>query len=129
MRVNGNYLEQATAFQGVETSNVQQQAVKFDMPNDSFESCSEIEKPPKINCVRIIFNRLTDEQIEQINKSGKLPDNAKFVTNESGGYSISPNIFGLTTGTQILPEGFEVKKNKLGVTVVLPKGTSGLLIK
>ena len=49
--------------------------------------------------------------------------------NGVGGYSISNNFFGIRVGTQILPEGFEVRKNIFGQAVVLPKGSEGLLIR
>lgn len=84
---------------------------------------------PQISKTRLFFSRLTDEQIEAINKSGKLPDNAKFVQNGFGGFVICNNFFGLRAGTQTLPAGFEVKKNILGFTCVLPKGTNGIFIK
>ena len=70
-----------------------------------------------------------DEQIAQINKTRKLPPNAKFVPNAVGQYRIVNNFINLTVGTQTLPEGFEVKKNILGQAVVLPKGSDGLFIK
>ena len=32
-------------------------------------------------------------------------------------------------GTQTIPQGFEVKKNVLGQAVVLPKDSTGIMIK
>ena len=98
---------------------------------DSFERSEESQElqPPRIGMGRLIFGLLTDKQVAQINASRKLPPNAKFVMNGVGGYSISNNFFGVRTGTQILPEGFEVKKNVLGFAVVLPKGSDGIMLK
>ena len=96
---------------------------------DVVELSSAETEPPKINAARIMFRVLTDEQIAQINKSGKLPSNGKFIKNAEGAYDISNNFFNLTTGTQILPEGYEVKKDVFGFARVLPKGTEGALIK
>ena len=90
---------------------------------------AEIIDIPRIGTARIIFNRLTDKQIETINKTGRLPDNAKFVANGQGGYVITNNFMDLRIGTQTLPEGFEVKKDVFGFTCVLPKGSHGLMVK
>ena len=73
--------------------------------------------------------QISDEQVQQINATGKLPPNAKFVPNELGGYQLTNNFFGIQAGTQELPAGFEVKKNILGFTTIVPKGTKGMLIK
>jgi len=95
---------------------------------DVVELSSGETEPPKISAARIMFRVLTDEQIDQINKSGKLPSNGKFIQNGMGSYDISNNFFNLTAGTQILPEGYEVKKNVFGFAMVVPKGTEGALI-
>ena len=95
--------------------------VELDKPEDL--------TPPEIGMLRIGTGFLTDEQIAQINKTKKLPSNAKFVPNAVGQYRIVNNFINLTVGTQTLPEGFEVKKNILGQAVVLPKGSDGLFIK
>ena len=95
--------------------------VELDKPEDL--------TPPEIGMLRLGTGFLTDEQIAQINKTKKLPSNAKFVPNAVGQYRIVNNFINLTVGTQSLPEGFEVKKNILGQAVVLPKGSDGLFIK
>lgn len=87
------------------------------------------EDSPKISKTRLFFGRLTDEQIVQVNKTGKLPEGAKFVPNGFGGYTVCNNFFGMRAGTQVLPAGFEVKKNVLGFTCVLPVGTKGMMVK
>ena len=100
-----------------------------DLPNDSVDlSCNK--KIPDIGFFRIALNRLTPEQIAMVNESGKLPGNAKFVRNPmTGEYQINNNILGWTQGTRTLPAGYEVRRNVLGFTTVLPKDTEGLFIK
>lgn len=87
------------------------------------------EKNLKISRWQIFCNRLTEGQIKLINDTGELPSNAKFVTKISGGYKIVNNWFNIRTGTCILPFGYEVKRNILGFTEVLPVGSKGLFIK
>ena len=88
-----------------------------------------VVQAPKISGLRVAFNRLTDKQIAQINETGKLPKNAKFVPNGAGGYILVNNFFNITHGTKKLPEGFELQKNVLGFTVVVPKGTEGIFLR
>jgi len=83
---------------------------------------------PKISRIRLLFNRLTDEQIKQVNESGMLPENAKFYSNGMGGYALGNNFFNISTGTRQLPAGYELQKNLLGFTVVVPKGSDGLFV-
>lgn len=97
--------------------------------NDSFISSKKDVEPPKISTVRLMTGFMTDKQVEGINKAGKLPENAKFVMNGYGSYTICNNFFGMRVGTQTIPQGFEVKKNVLGQAVVLPKDSTGLMIK
>lgn len=94
-----------------------------------FSTKTEKPAPPEISTIRLMFSRLTDEQIAQINDSGKLHENAKFVMNGYGGYTICNNFFNLRVGTRELPQGFEVKKNVMGFATVLPKGAEGAFIK
>ena len=106
-----------------------------DIPNIGLEQDTvDIKKEktgeaPEIGALRLAFGFLTDEQVAQINNTGKLPPNAKFVPNGMGGYTITNNFFGIIPGTQELPVGFEVKKDVLGFTAVLPKGTNSVLIR
>ena len=91
---------------------------------------NDIENTTEIGAFRVITNLLTDEQVAEINRTKRLPDNAKFVMTPGGaGYSIVYDFMGLRTGTKTLPEGFEVKKNVMGLAVVVPKDSEGLLIK
>jgi len=103
---------------------------KADVPSDYFNYSKDVNVAmPKISKTRLFFDRLTDEQIALVNKTRKLPEGAKFCMNGFGGYGICNNFFGLRAGTQTLPAGFELKKNILGFTVVVPKDTKGAFIK
>lgn len=84
----------------------------------------------KVNPFRIWFQRLTKEQIAEINSTGKLPDNMKVRPNPVGtGYHTYHNIFNLQNGTKTLPDGYELRQNKLGFTRLVPKDTEGFWLK
>lgn len=89
----------------------------------------EEPKCKDISFFRAFFSRLTDEQIREVNRTGKLPIGTKFIQNGAGGYTISNNILGFRVGTRVLPQGYELKKNILGFTLVVPIGTKGAVIK
>lgn len=113
---------------------VQNQSPEIAFKQELKKDVVELDKPedltpPEIGMLRLGTGFLTDEQVAQINKTKKLPPNAKFVPNAVGQYRIVNNFINLTVGTQTLPEGFEVKKNILGQAVVLPKDSDGLFIK
>lgn len=94
--------------------------------------CFDCEKPkecPKISWARAAFSRLTDEQIKTINETGKLPEGVKVVRDGFGGYTLSNNYGGLVTGTRTIPEGFEMKKDWAGFTVIVPKDTESIFVK
>lgn len=79
---------------------------------------------------RAAFSRLTDEQIEHANKTGKISGKVKIKpAADYTGYHIAPNLMNITTGTQTIPEGYELRKNWLGFTRVLPKDSEGVFIK
>lgn len=88
----------------------------------------EITQAPKIGIGRILFHRLTKEQIKAINKSGELPKNAKFVE-FAGKIDITWNALDATEGTHKLPAGYEVKNDIFGFTHVVREGTKSLFIK
>lgn len=98
---------------------------------DNFVKSGDNKKEmPKINPLRIWFNRLTKEQIAEINETGQLPENMKITPKQQGtGYNFIHNIFGITPGTKTVPEGYEFKQNIFGFTMLVPKGTEGLMIK
>ena len=95
-----------------------------ELNKDAFKLSKKGE--PKVQVLRIWFNRLTQEQIDAINESGKLPKNIKIRPKEMGtGYYIYHNIFNMYNGTQTMPEGYELRKNRLGFTRLVPKDTEG----
>lgn len=86
--------------------------------------------PTKVGYWRAAFSRLTTEQINNANETGKLSGKVKIKPNLAGtGYSLTSNLMGITVGTQTIPEGYELRKNWLGFTVLLPKDSEGLFIK
>ena len=85
--------------------------------------------PPDISWGRVVTGFLTDEQVERINATGKLPENVKFVPNGYGGYSIVYNYLNVTSGTHDVPKGFEVKRDFMGMAHVVPVGTDGIIYK
>lgn len=99
--------------------------------NDKIDLAQKAQKPepPEISTSRLLWGRLTDEQIRMVNESGRLPENAKFVMSGFGSYAITTNFFNFRAGTRELPAGFEVKKDIFGFTTVLPKGMEGACIK
>jgi len=113
------------------SANPEKAEEKVEIPTTAPDSLiiKKAVEPPKIGNTRLIFSRLTSKQIEQVNESGKLPANAKFVKTEQGGYVIRPNWFNVITGTRTIPAGFEIKKNLLGFSKVLPKDSAGLFIR
>lgn len=111
-------------------SNENQKIPKINSKSDSVEIKNKTKvKPPQISGLRLFFGLLSNDQIDKINESGKLPKNAKFVRDGYGGYSVSFNFMNFRTGTRKLPEGFEVRKSILGFACVLPKDSDGLFVK
>lgn len=127
--VNGSNFQPITkvAFKQYQQSSAE--IPQAPMQYDAYMSSQNTKMPPEIGFFRLMSGFLTDNQVNQINQSRRLPSNAKFIMNGYGSYSISNNILGVRVGTQTLPEGFEVKKNVLGQAVVLPKGSEGLFIR
>lgn len=105
-------------------------SITRDLPSDSFvSSAPKNENTMKISYLRLGFNRLKNEQIDEINKTGKLPKNAKFVRTAGGNFKITADIFHIKQGTKTLPAGYEVRKSIFGFTKVVPKDTQGLFLK
>ena len=84
---------------------------------------------PEIGLARIIFNRLTPEQIATINENKQMPKNAKFVDDPVYGLRMTWNIADITTGTHSLPAGYELKNDILGFTHVVREGTQAWYLK
>lgn len=98
--------------------------------NDSFKKAeAKDNNPPKLGFFRIAIGRLTKEQIEAINKTKSLPENAKFVESSTGKINIQNNIANVITGTQKLPVGYEVKNDILGFTHVVREGSKNIFMK
>ena len=104
-----------------------------DLPPVSLEQVSDVVDlstkkeydGPKIGFFRLAFSRLTDEQIDAVNKTGRMPKNAKI----SPSHIIQNDIFHITHGTKTLPEGYELRKGFLGFTKVVPIDSEGLFLK
>lgn len=94
---------------------------------ETCEDCEDIECP-KISWGRAAFSILTDEQIKAINKTRKLPKGTVIIKNDMGEYLLSNSYSGFVTGTRVLPEGYEMKKDCFGATIIVPKGTEGVFI-
>lgn len=86
-------------------------------------------EPPKISWGRAVTGFLTQEQVDAINETRRLPDNVKIMPDGAGGYVISYNYFGIRPGTQTVPAGFEIKQDVIGMAHVVPQDTNGLLLK
>lgn len=91
-------------------------------------SASEKKQPPNIGRWRLFFNRLTQEQINQVNETRMLPEKAKFERGLAG-YVVANNWCNVFEGTPVLPAGYELKRGLLGFTKVRPIGTKGLFIR
>ena len=99
-------------------------------PGYDYEAENEMmTEPNSISIARLAFQYLNDAQIEEVNRTGMLPENAKFVRTSDGRYIICNNFFGIRAGTRKIPEGYEVKRDFLGFAVVVPKETKGLFIR
>jgi hypothetical protein len=94
---------------------------------DSVET--ETKKPYEISNTRALFSRLTDNQINQANETGKIQGKAKISQSGYGGFSIAPNFINLTVGTKTIPAGYELRKDWAGFTAVVPKDSESILLK
>lgn len=97
---------------------------------DAFTPQVQEKKAPEISGVRVFFNRLTDEQIAQVNETKQLPKNAKIIDEIPTGHPrLTWNLFDITPGTHQLPAGYELKKDILGFTRVVREGTQAWYLK
>ena len=102
----------------------------FESNYDSFEFQEQVKtEPPKIGIFRILFQRLTKEQIDAVNKGGELPKNAKFVEDPVTGPRMTWNLCDFTPGTHKLPVGYELKRDILGFTHLVREGTKAWYLK
>ncbi len=106
--------------------------VKSNEPQKDTVTISGKENAPEIAMMRVLCHYLTDEQIRQVNETGYLPANAKFIPNNAEqptGYNITYNIFNVSEGTRKLPQGYELQRDVLGFTRVVPQETQGLFLR
>ena len=99
---------------------------QFQSSNDKFELSQKEEnciEPPKIGFFRVLFNRLTKEQIAEINENKILPKNAKIQDDLQGKPSLTWNLLDWSAGTHKLPAGYQLKNDILGFTHVVREGT------
>ena len=129
MQINGYSPVQATSFQ----SNMEARNNDFqtaEMEADSFESSAV--KAPKIGFFRILFSRLTKDQIDAVNETKQLPSNAKIIERSFGNTGVKQaprltwNLLNVTPGTQQLPAGYELKNDILGFTHLVREGTKSI---
>ena len=117
--------------QGEKANQIKESSMQEPKP-DSFDASENIA-PPKITFSQW-FMGLSDEQIMQINKAKKLPDNCRFIyTHEPAprkidisfdDYRIVMSASSSKLGVQELPEGYEVRRGALGGAVVKKKDAS-----
>lgn len=120
-----------TAVQTTSVIEEPKDTVEISKPNTDTDTKVDFKgekaaEPPKISRIRLMFSKLTDDQIKAVNESKMLPENAKF---QFGGKVICNNWFGFSAGTRKLLPGYELKKNIFGFTIVVPEGTKGLFVK
>ncbi len=101
---------------------------------DKFEPTTMPEtketEPPKIGMARVIFHRLTKEQLAEVNETRQLPKNAKIVNNEvSGEPRMTWNLLDWSLGTHTLPKGYEMKNDILGFTHIVREDSKAWWLK
>lgn len=89
---------------------------------------AEEKQTLKINPLRILCHRLTKEQIEEINSTGQLPQNAKIV-DELGTPKLKFNLLDFNLGTHTLAKGYELKRDILGFTHVVRENSKAWWLK
>ena len=95
---------------------------------DEFISSEKISKTKndseatEVSFIRATTGYLTQEQVDNINKTRKLPDNLKIISPYLGGYLLQYNsdIDLGPRSTQTVPEGYELKRNIAGYVNVVP---------
>lgn len=119
---------QAQTSPSAHTEAVPPAPVKIEEKSDTIELTQTKDKtqPLKISRWRLFFDRLTQDQINEINTTKMLPENAKF---EFGGKLLANNWCNYTGGTRKLLPGYELKNSILGFTSVVPEGTKDFWFK
>ncbi len=80
----------------------------------------QIQELPKLSILKLIFARLTNEEIQKINQAGYLPTGARFIK-DGEHYKICNDFFKKNPKERIIPENYELKNDILGYTHVVPK--------
>ena len=91
-------------------------------------SIPEMENNMKVGFLEAQTCILTEEQVEMINKTGRMPEGMLIAKDMSGKFYVTGDLLNVTSGTRTLPKGYEVKRNMLGFAIVVPVGTKGILI-
>jgi len=124
-RINNMKVNPATT-QTPQTPSVTAPVVNTEQKPDSTEFSTKKEYDgPKIGFFRLAFSRLTKEQVDAVNRSRRLPENAKI----SQYHSLKNNFFGITSGTRTIPEGYELRNSKFGFTKLVLVDSEGLFLK
>lgn len=117
---------------GLATFRGSEETLKLDQPlkQDVFQSTGQennsCKLSPEVSGWAAAFSRLSSNQIDQINKSGKLPENMMVSHSPYGGYRLcwkNPITNGcFIGGTQELPPHIEIRKDVFGFACAVPKG-------
>ena len=111
---------------------IPQKKTGYSTPKRDLEDTAEfstIKNPPEVGTIRAVFGYLSQEQIDAMNKTRKLPNNVKISRLDNGKFYIRPNWFHISRGTHTIPEGFELRRNLAGFTEVVPIDEEGLMLR
>ena len=72
---------------------------------------------------------LTDKQIENINKSGVVPEGTIIVKTSDGGYELENDRLGLKKGTRQIPSGYEIRKDLFGFMKIVPVDQKSIFLR
>lgn len=83
----------------------------------------------EISFIQAQTNILTDEQIDKINKTGVVPKGTIIETTKDGRFVLTSDVSGLSTGTRLMPEGYEMRKNVAGIAQIVPIDTKSVFLR
>ena len=72
---------------------------------------------------------LTDKQIENMNKSGVVPEGTIIVKTSDGGYELENDRLGLKKGTRQIPSGYEIRKDLFGFMKIVPVDQKSIFLR
>ena len=119
-----NFSHEAT-----QKNNVSKEKVYYAKSKPDSVEISSKKEDVKIGTTRAIFGYLTQEQVDEINKTRKLPQNIKIARTPEGHFVLKPNWFNVTRGTHTIPEGYELRRNIAGFTEIVPIDEEGLMLR